>query len=187
MRIQVNSDSSIAVDNRITGFVADEVNRVLSRFTDKLTRVEVHLTDVNSHKFGLTDKRCMIEARPARHQPLTVTSGARTVKQSVGGALAKMRRALQTFFDRLGSGQRKTKAGAVKRAQSPVTRTERRAPKEISSKAVSIERSKRAASGTVKVSSAGTKKRTSLQDAGSGRSPKKKGIYQARRKSWPSR
>jgi hypothetical protein len=167
MRIQVNSDSNIAVDTRVITFVADEVNRVLNRFANKLTRVEVHLSDVNSHKFGASDKRCVIEARPARHQPLTVSNGARTVKQSVGGALTKMRSSLQTFFGRLGKQQYKDQGGAVKRAQSPVAPIRQGARKETASKAAIVDSGKRSSVN--------------------GHSPKKKGIYQARRKSWPTR
>ena len=101
MRTQINSDKNINVDARVIHFVEGKVDRVLSRFAGKLTRIEVHLSDVNSHKFGTNDKRCVVEARPARHRPLSATNRAPTVRQAVTGALDKMRSALETFFGRL--------------------------------------------------------------------------------------
>jgi hypothetical protein len=101
VRIQVNSDKNVAVDTRVIQFVRGEVNRILKRFGGKLTRVEVHLSDVNSRKFGVNDKRCLIEARPARHRPLSATGRAQTVRQAVGGALTKLRSGLDTFYGRL--------------------------------------------------------------------------------------
>ena len=64
MQILVNSDKNISTDRRVIEFVEAEVARHLKRFARRLTRVEVHLSDVNSHKFGTHDKRCMIEVRP---------------------------------------------------------------------------------------------------------------------------
>jgi hypothetical protein len=57
--------------------------------------VEVHLSDVNSRKFGTHDKICLIEARPAGHRPLTARNGASTVGEAVRGALMKLRSSLQ--------------------------------------------------------------------------------------------
>ena len=48
MKVLVNSDNTIAKDTSLTRFVAGEVRRVLSRFDTRLTRVEVHLSDINN-------------------------------------------------------------------------------------------------------------------------------------------
>lgn len=124
MRIQINSDKNVAVDTRVMQYVRTEVNRFLKRFGSKLTRVEVHLSDVNSRKFGVNDKRCMIEARPARHRPLTATNRAQTVRQAVGGALTKLRSGLETFYGRLEKRGEDTATPKAQRA--PIGR--RRAP-----------------------------------------------------------
>ena len=124
MRIQINSDKNVAVDTRVIQFVRGEVNRFLKRFGSKLTRVEVHLSDVNSRKFGINDKRCLIEVRPARQRPLTATNRAQTVRQSVGGALTKVRTGLETFYGRL--EKRGEDTVTPKRKRPPIGR--RRAP-----------------------------------------------------------
>jgi Sigma 54 modulation protein / S30EA ribosomal protein len=117
MRIQINSDKNVVVDAQLASLVKGEVNRVLKRFTHKLTRVEVHLSDVNSHKPGPLDKRCLVEARPARHRPLTASSRAAKIEGAVKGALTKLRSSLQTFFGRLG-----TQRAAGARTVAPRTR-----------------------------------------------------------------
>src|SRR5215471_14576584 len=124
VRIQINSDKNVAVDTRVIQVVRGEVNRSLKRFASKLTRVEVHLSDVNSRKFGVDDKRCLIEARPARHRPLTANNKAQTVRQAVGGALTKLRSSLETLYGRLESRGEDTVT--PKRKRPPIGR--RRAP-----------------------------------------------------------
>jgi len=124
VRIQINSDKNIAVDARVKEFVRGEVNRFLRKFGSKLMRVEVHLSDVNSRKFGINDKRCVIEARPARHRPLNASDRAQTVRQAVGGALTKLRSGLETFYGRLESRGEDTVT--PKRKRAPIGR--RRAP-----------------------------------------------------------
>jgi len=100
MQILVNSDKNITVDTQVTKFVEEEVQRTLGRFESQLTRVEVHLSDVNSHKPGLKDKRCMVEVRPAGRKPTSTTDQAATVEAAVRGAASKMKNSLETTFGR---------------------------------------------------------------------------------------
>src|SRR6266849_7663369 len=102
MKIQVNSDKTIDVDSSMTRFVEGEVSRVLGRFAIRLTRVEVHLSDVDNRKTGQADKRCLIEVRPAGDRPLSVSAKATKTESAVGEALGKMQRSLTTFFGRRG-------------------------------------------------------------------------------------
>lgn len=102
MKIQVNSDKTIAVDASLTRFVEGEVRRVLARFAKRLTRVEVHLSDVDSRKTGQADKRCLIEARPAGDRPVSASAKATRMASAIGEAAGKMQRLLTTFFGRRG-------------------------------------------------------------------------------------
>lgn len=101
MQIQLNSDKNVAVDTEMSKFVEQEISRALGRFEAHITRVEVHLSDVNSHKPGLRDKRCVVEARPAGRQPLSTSDEAATVEQAVRGGAAKMKNSLKTLYGRL--------------------------------------------------------------------------------------
>jgi ribosome-associated translation inhibitor RaiA len=93
MRIQINTHHT-AGDDDFTGRVEAAIAAGLDRFADQLTRVEVHLEDVNGGKGGPADKRCMIEARPTHHQPVAVTHQAETIPLALDGAIEKARRVL---------------------------------------------------------------------------------------------
>jgi ribosome-associated translation inhibitor RaiA len=100
MQVQVNSDASVAVDAALSSFVESHVSSSLSRFADQIIRVEIHLSDVNSEKFGERDKRCLMEARPSGADPVTVTEEAATVDAAVRGAARKMSRLLTSRLGR---------------------------------------------------------------------------------------
>jgi hypothetical protein len=168
MRIQVNSDKNITLDTRVISFVKTEANRRLERFSDRLTRLEVHLSDANGPKRGTADKRCIVEARPAGVRPLAVTMSAARVDTAVRGALSKLRRALETFFGRTDKDRRIVRKGPAKKVSAKASKPAQRtaAPKVFAAGATATELSGTEATGP---------------------SPKRKAIYQARRKSWPSR
>jgi ribosome-associated translation inhibitor RaiA len=93
MLIQINTHAT-AGDDAFTSRVEAAIAAGLERFAAQLTRVEVHLADINAGKGGPADKRCMIEARPTHHQPVAVTHQAESIPQALDGAIEKARRAL---------------------------------------------------------------------------------------------
>jgi ribosome-associated translation inhibitor RaiA len=100
MQIQINSGSGIEVDSELSRRVESTVTRILSRFEDQITRVEVHLSDVNSDKSGDQDKRCLMEARPAGLDPIAVTNLAANVEDAIKGAAEKLKTAIENQFGR---------------------------------------------------------------------------------------
>ena len=100
MQIQVNSDSSVAVHAKLSQLVESTVHRSLKRFGDRITRVEVHLSDVNAHKAGPADKRCLMEARPAGLDPVAASEQAATFEDAIKGAAQKLKRLLDGSFGR---------------------------------------------------------------------------------------
>ena len=101
MKIQVNSDKSVNVDQGLTQAVETAVRRNLDRFSERLTRVEVHLSDVDGNRGGGEDKRCVLEARPAGLDPVAVTHQAGTIEEAATGAASKMMRVLDSALGRL--------------------------------------------------------------------------------------
>ncbi|MEA5452588.1 HPF/RaiA family ribosome-associated protein [Leptolyngbya sp. CCNP1308] len=102
MQVQINTDSNIEGNQVIAEQVGYAIRDTLDRFSQHITRVEVHLSDENSdEKFGAHDKRCLIEARLANHQPISVSDQAATVEQSLSGAAEKMKHLLDTTLGRL--------------------------------------------------------------------------------------
>jgi ribosome-associated translation inhibitor RaiA len=101
MQIQVNTDHNIECHEALVTQVRTVVESTLSRFSDHITRVEVHLSDENGHKSGQNDKRCMMEARLEGRQPIAVTHEAATLEQAVDGASHKLARLIESTVGRL--------------------------------------------------------------------------------------
>lgn len=101
MKIQVNTNNHIEGSERLSEFVRTQVENSLKNFSGKVTTVEVHLGDENSSKEGPYDKRCMIEARVAKLQPIAVTENADTIEQAVAGAAGKIKRAIENSMGKL--------------------------------------------------------------------------------------
>jgi hypothetical protein len=97
MRVQLNSGSTVAVDSVLTRLVKGDVERILARFAARVTRVEIHLNGS-----GPAEIRCLIEVRPRGARPVAASAVAPSMTSAVTRALGKMRRALDTFFDKPG-------------------------------------------------------------------------------------
>lgn len=100
MKIQFNTDNNIEGHERLEIFFTEELEKDLARFEEKITRIEVHLGDENSDKGGVNDKRCMIEARPAKLQPIAVTAHADSIEKAFFQAAEKIKKALTTAFEK---------------------------------------------------------------------------------------
>ena len=101
MKIQVNTDTHIDGHERLAAHVSATIEHALKRFSDHVTRVEVHLSDENGDKSGPQDQRCMLEARLEGRQPVAVTEHASTQEQAVNGATQKLVRLLDSTLGRL--------------------------------------------------------------------------------------
>jgi ribosome-associated translation inhibitor RaiA len=101
MQIQVNSNNSVVAHEGLTREVEATVEAAVRRWRNRITRVEVHLNDLNSHKGGAQDKRCLLEARVGGLQPVAVSHKAATVQEALAGAADKLERALESTFGRL--------------------------------------------------------------------------------------
>lgn len=103
MIIQLNSDKNIQGSEKLEAFVSQKINRSLKRFTGKITRIEVHLSDQNAGKSGSDDIQCRIEARIKDLQPVTVTARSSTKEKAFGEAVVKMKAALDSAIGKLSS------------------------------------------------------------------------------------
>jgi len=101
MQIQVNTDNHIKGREDVVRLVHSCLEGAVGRFADRITRVEVHLSDTNSHKSGGDDKRCVLEARLAGLQPLAVSHQATTIELAVTEAADKLERSVESTLGRL--------------------------------------------------------------------------------------
>ena len=101
MYIQINTDHNIEGHQALNSHVSGVVESALIRFSDYITRVEVHLSDVNSNKKGGNDDmRCMMEVHIKGRQPVAITHQAATVDQVVDGAVDKLTSLIETTLGR---------------------------------------------------------------------------------------
>jgi ribosome-associated translation inhibitor RaiA len=101
MQVLVSSDHHITSSESVAQRVEDILLPSVDRFADRLTRVEVHLNDVNGPKHGERDKRVTMEARVAGRAPVAVTNEAPSLRAAIEGASRKLERALEHTFGRL--------------------------------------------------------------------------------------
>jgi len=104
MKIQINTHRNIEGHERMSQQVEAALEAAVGRFTDQITRVEVHLSDLNSHKFGADDKRCLLEARLAGRRPTAVSHQAGTIQEAIEGAAEKLKSNLESTLGRQGRG-----------------------------------------------------------------------------------
>ena len=101
MQIQVNTDVNIDDSEALTARVSAEVHNRLDRFSQHITRIEVHLKDANGDKSGGGDKHCVIEARLEGRQPEVASDQAGTLDAACSGAARKLQRVLETTLGKL--------------------------------------------------------------------------------------
>jgi len=101
MHVEIRTDNHIRGNDQLFEGIRDGVQSALKRYAEQLTRVEVHLADVNGPKGAADDKRCLMEARPRGHQPIVASHQAATIDDAVDGAAGKLARALDAALGRL--------------------------------------------------------------------------------------
>lgn len=101
MQVQVNTDSNIEGREGLLAHVTGVVEDAVGRFEDKISRVEVHLTDENGPKSAKDDICCVMEARIKGRAPAVVTHKAPTVHQAVDGAADKLTRAVESTIGKI--------------------------------------------------------------------------------------
>ncbi|MBE0614633.1 MAG: HPF/RaiA family ribosome-associated protein [Burkholderiales bacterium] len=100
MHIQVNTDHNIEVHEALAAHLRSTVEVALNRFSDHITRVEMHLSDESADKSGQNDKHCLLEARIKGRQPIAVTYEAVSLGQAVEGAAGKLVRSIESALGR---------------------------------------------------------------------------------------
>lgn len=117
MQVQITTDNNVNSGEELRAQVTATVEATLARFAPQLTRVEVHLGDENSHKKGENDKRCVIEARLAGHQPVAVTHHAATLDDAIDGAADRLERLLDHTIGRLAADKKGGTSAAGEQGQ----------------------------------------------------------------------
>lgn len=100
MQIQVNTGGSVEGSEKLSAHIGSAVEIALDRFSERITRVEVHVSHQRGDQDGHDDNRCMMEARLEGHQPIAVTHQAATLDQAVDGAADRLESLLDSTLER---------------------------------------------------------------------------------------
>lgn len=101
MHIEINSDNNVQTDESVVRHVHQMLDSHLSRFSNRVTRIEVHLHDTNADKKGDNDKHCLMEARLEGRPALAASENAETLAAAITGAAKKLQRVLDTDLGKL--------------------------------------------------------------------------------------
>ena len=101
MQIQINTDKNIEGNEAFAEHVRTVVNKTLNHYADRLSRVEVHIGDMNAEKTGPQDHSCTMEARPKGLDPVAATHKAANSHLAVEGAAHSLANLLRTRFGKL--------------------------------------------------------------------------------------
>ena len=98
MNIEVRTDKHIENTAKLADHVRSQLTQKFSRYSEKLTHIEVHFSDENADKGGANDKRCAIEARAAGLKPMGVSHKASNIDLALEGAITKLQHSFEHAF-----------------------------------------------------------------------------------------
>ena len=101
MFIQIYADNQVESDAERNLRLEEQVRQRLARFEDRITDVEVHVSDVNNNKGGNADLRCTLEARMSGLDPVAVAEHGTSVDRAVMAAAKTAVRALDHKIGKL--------------------------------------------------------------------------------------
>ncbi len=101
MTIEINADKNLIVQKTFGNNINELLVEELSRFSEQITRVEVHFSDQNGNKSGSHDKKCLLEARLKTIQPLVVTDKSSTYDLALNGAIDKLKTTIESVLGKL--------------------------------------------------------------------------------------
>jgi len=113
MQINVNTDNTIDKHQGLDEHVDGVVRSSIGRFSDQVTRVDVHLSNENKEKKADGGNSCMLEARLSGIAPIVVHEHASDLHQAINNAGGKLARALDSAIGRLHDKHRHTAAPVV--------------------------------------------------------------------------
>ncbi len=101
MFIQIHTDNQIESDADRNDRLEEQIRQRLARFENRITDIEIHVSDINGPRGGAADLRCTLEARVNGIPPVAVADEGSTVDRAILGAAKKVVRALDHQLGKL--------------------------------------------------------------------------------------
>ena len=99
MDIQFNTDNRVDGTTRLNDKVMKRIHERLDpRFAHRLTRIEVHIRDIDGDSNGPSGIEVTLEARPSGGQPIEAVGRGDEPVQAVNVALGKLVSRLDSVF-----------------------------------------------------------------------------------------
>lgn len=99
LEIQFNSDNAVNGNDDLSAQARERISERLSeRFGSRLTRIEVHVRDIDGTSNGPEGIEATIEARPSNGSPIVVTARNSSPMEAVNSALGTMVTRLDAVF-----------------------------------------------------------------------------------------
>jgi len=90
MTIQINTDNHIEGSQRMEDYFTEQLNEGLKHFSELITRLEVHVADLNADKGGDDDIQVRVEARIRGKEPVLVEARGEGQDEALAGAISKL-------------------------------------------------------------------------------------------------
>lgn len=100
MQIQIGTDKTVHGSETLIRRLEGEFESALSRFTDRITRLGVHLGEETAAGREKGERRCVVDAQLAGHRTVSVTHHAGSVAEACHGAVRKLVSALESEYGR---------------------------------------------------------------------------------------
>ena len=101
MIIQLNADKNLTIHEAYETQISEKLSKDLERYSDHITRLEVHLSDENGNKSGQNDKKCLLEARMEGKSPIVTSDLGNTYDLALKGATEKLKHAIGTVVSKM--------------------------------------------------------------------------------------
>lgn len=101
MKIQINTDKNIQGTEALESSMSERIQQELNHFSNRISRIEVHLSDQNSFKKGVEDIHCKMEARMEGRQPVAVLGKSDSKDKALVDAIGKMKATLTTIVGKM--------------------------------------------------------------------------------------
>ncbi|MGW5718688.1 HPF/RaiA family ribosome-associated protein [Amycolatopsis sp. NPDC003865] len=100
MQIQISTDKNVHGSEALARRLEGEFEAALSRFTDLITRLGVHVGGETAAGRTRVDRKCVLEARSTGRRTVFVSHHAGSVDEACQGAVRKLVSVLETKYDR---------------------------------------------------------------------------------------
>jgi ribosome-associated translation inhibitor RaiA len=124
MQIQINTDNTIESHAPLVAHIESVVTDAMLRFSEGISRVEVHLSVVNDHRQKGGEHRCLMEARMEHHPPIAASEQTSSLHQAIHGAAEKLKRAIGSTLGRIDDSARNTSDVLVTEAELEIKNPE---------------------------------------------------------------